>query len=167
MITPPEAGLVQVRIEVPRGGFVKWGADGGVDFVSPLPCPFNYGSLPGPLADDGDPPDAVLLGPRRARGSVVRGRVVGRALFLDQGRRDDKLLCVPEGRDGGLSHAERLQLVAFFALYARVKALAGRLGGARGRSSGQTRFEGLDDGCAAGGGGGRSRARESRGAGAR
>lgn len=140
MITPPEAGLVQVRIEVPRGGFVKWGADGGVDFVSPLPCPFNYGSLPGPLADDGDPPDAVLLGPRLAGGRVVAARVVGRVRFLDQGQRDDKLLCVSLGRDGGLSRAERLQVVAFFALYGRVKALARRLRG----QPGPTCFQGIE-----------------------
>jgi inorganic pyrophosphatase len=140
IVSTPGPEVVQVRIEVPRGGLVKWGSDGRIDFVSPLPCPFNYGSLPGPPADDGDPPDAVLLGPRLGRGRVAEARVVGRVRFLDQGQRDDKLLCVPLGRDRGLSRAERLQAVAFFALYARIKALAGRL---RGRG-GPTRFQGIE-----------------------
>jgi hypothetical protein len=39
---PPE---VEVLIEIPRGSFVKRGSTGHVDFVSPLPCPFNYGSV--------------------------------------------------------------------------------------------------------------------------
>lgn len=138
--SPVLSELVSVQVEVPRGGLIKWGADGGIDFVSPLPCPFNYGSLPGGLADDGDPPDALVLGPRRPRGSRARARVVGRVRFVDEGQRDDKLVCVPEGRDRGLTAAERWQVVAFFSLYARVKALAARL---RGRS-GPTRFEGLD-----------------------
>ena len=40
---PPE---VEVVIEIPRGSFLKRGSTGHVDFVSPLPCPFNYGSVP-------------------------------------------------------------------------------------------------------------------------
>ena len=40
---PPE---VEVVIEVPRGSFLKRGSTGHIDFISPLPCPFNYGSVP-------------------------------------------------------------------------------------------------------------------------
>jgi inorganic pyrophosphatase len=40
---PPE---VEVVIEVPRGSFLKRGASGRIDFVSPLPRPFNYGAVP-------------------------------------------------------------------------------------------------------------------------
>ena len=40
---PPE---LEVVIEDPRGSFLKRGSTGQVDFVSPLPCPFNYGSVP-------------------------------------------------------------------------------------------------------------------------
>ena len=47
---------------------MKWGADGTVDFVSPLPSPFNYGSVPDTLSEDGDPLDALLVGPRRPAG---------------------------------------------------------------------------------------------------
>ena len=54
---------VEVIIEVPRGGFIKRHPDGAVDFVSPVPCPFNYGSVEGSEAADGDPQDALVLGP--------------------------------------------------------------------------------------------------------
>ena len=45
---------VDVVIEVARGGFVKRGSSGRVDFISPWPCPFNYGSVPTLLGLDGD-----------------------------------------------------------------------------------------------------------------
>jgi hypothetical protein len=48
-----------VVIDVPRGSFIKRDDDGAVDFVSPIPCPFNYGHVPGSLAEDGDAVDAV------------------------------------------------------------------------------------------------------------
>lgn len=37
---------LDVIIEVPRFSFLKRGPGGHVDFVSPLPCPFNYGAVP-------------------------------------------------------------------------------------------------------------------------
>jgi len=43
---PSEPPDVEVVIEVPRGSFLKRGSSGHIDFVSPLPCPFNYGAVP-------------------------------------------------------------------------------------------------------------------------
>jgi inorganic pyrophosphatase len=54
-----------VVIEVPRGSFLKRGSTGHVDFISPLPCPFNYGSVPIYLGLEGDLLDALVLGKRR------------------------------------------------------------------------------------------------------
>jgi inorganic pyrophosphatase len=42
----PRVPELDVVIEIPRGSFLKRGSTGRVDFVSPLPCPFNYGSVP-------------------------------------------------------------------------------------------------------------------------
>ena len=67
---------VEVVIEVPRGSFLKRGSSGSIDFVSPLPCPFNYGSVETLIGLEGDLLDAIVLGPRLALGS----RVIGRAL---------------------------------------------------------------------------------------
>jgi inorganic pyrophosphatase len=108
---------VAVQIEVPRGGVVKRRADGSVDFVSPLPCPFNYGCVPHRIGGDGDPLDALVLGPRLAAGSVVQTRVFAVVHFLDAGQVDDKLVC------GEIepSAAERDAILAFFRWYARAK----------------------------------------------
>ena len=40
-------------VEVPRGSFLKRGSTGKVDFISPVPCPFNYGSVPQYLGREG------------------------------------------------------------------------------------------------------------------
>ncbi|MGZ5027747.1 MAG: inorganic diphosphatase, partial [Methylobacter sp.] len=54
---------VEVIIEIPRGSFMKRGSSGELDFISPLPCPFNYGSVPAFIGLDSDLLDAVVLGP--------------------------------------------------------------------------------------------------------
>jgi inorganic pyrophosphatase len=123
-------------IEVPRGGHVKRAPGGQVEFVSPWPCPFNYGSVEGVLGTDGDPQDVVVLGPPLAVGGRTEGAVLGRALFLDRGLVDDKWICAA----GPLAQADRQQIEAFFSRYARVKAGLGAIRGRRGT----TRFEGLE-----------------------
>ncbi len=127
---------VTVRIEVPRGGFVKPAADGSVDFRSPLPTPFNYGCVPDRTGGDGDPLDAVVLGPRLAAGSVRTLRAHAVVRFRDAGAVDDKLVCgeQPPGT------VERLGLRVFFHGYAVAKRLLNRW---RGRA-GETRFLGLE-----------------------
>jgi len=67
----PELDIV---IEVPRGSFLKRGSTGHVDFISPLPCPFNYGSVPAYVGLEGDLLDALVLGPRLRLGTRVRAR---------------------------------------------------------------------------------------------
>ena len=129
---------VEVVIEVPLGGFIKRQDDGSVDFVSPAPCPFNYGSVPDTLSGDGDRLDALVLGRRLARGARVRTRVVGRVRFTDAGRDDPKLICA----ERPLSRIDRLRIVAFFVVYARAKALLNRLRG----KTGPTRYGGIDEG---------------------
>jgi len=130
------SGPVEAIIEVPRGGFVKRDLHSGiVDFVSPLPCPFNYGHVPGLQGEDGDPVDVVVLGPRRAVGSRVRLPVVAVVRFLDHDRRDDKWILA----DRQLAALTRIRLTAFFAFYARARRALDRL---RGRP-GEVRFEGI------------------------
>lgn len=121
-----------VVIEVSRGGFVKWGADGGVDFLSPVPCPFNYGSLRGLRGADGDPLDALVLGPTLRRGRTLSCAVVGRVRFVDDGVVDDKWICLAPGRDRPPSPAELAAIRAFFSFYAVVKAARHRIRGRRG-----------------------------------
>jgi len=134
---PPGPPVVDVRIETPRGSFVKARPGGGRDFVSPFPCPFNYGSVPGTRAPDGEEVDALVLGPRLAAGARCRRTVLGVVAFVDAGRRDDKLVC---GRGDELESARtRAAIRAFFTLYALCK----RVGALLRRAPRPTRFEGL------------------------
>jgi inorganic pyrophosphatase len=128
MTEPPpfEARTIEVVIEVARGSFVRRDAAGRIEFLSPLPCPFNYGCVPSVPAADGDALDAVLLGPRLAAGQ--RRQVAARALvqFIDEGQEDHKLICAATPLS---AHDKRLVL-AFFRFYALSKRLMNR---ARGR----------------------------------
>lgn len=115
---PP--ATLRVRIEVPRGAFVKPGHDGrGVDLVSPLPSPFNYGSVPGTHGPDGDPWDAVVLGPRLARGTEVELPVRGRVWFRDGGVDDPKWVV----GERPLRTRDKILLVGFFGAYGGLKML--------------------------------------------
>ena len=68
---------VLVEVEIPRGGHLKRSRDGRIEAISPLPAPFNYGSVVGVEAEDGDLLDAVVLGRRRPVGWRGELRVIG------------------------------------------------------------------------------------------
>ena len=112
-------------VEVPRGGFIKRDARGGIDLVSPLPCPFNYGSVPGQQGADGDGVDVVILGPARPAGATGQAPVRAVVRFIDQGLDDDKWVCSL----APLHPAEAAGLVAFFRAYGLAKAAAALLRG--------------------------------------
>lgn len=115
----PEPPEVEVVIEVPRGSFLKRGSTGRIDFVSPLPCPFNYGSVPNYLGLEGDLLDALVLGPRLPYGTRIRVRAWGAVTLTDRGMSDDKLVCAARPPTPG----ERRRVLRFFHFYARCKAL--------------------------------------------
>ena len=110
---------VEVVIEIPRGSFLKRGSTGHVDFVSPLPCPFNYGSVPSHLGLEGDLLDAVVLGPRLSLGTRIRVKAWGAVVLTDRGMTDDKLIC----SDGPLDPSTRRQVLRFFHFYAKCKGI--------------------------------------------
>jgi len=110
---------VDVVIEIPRGSFLKRGSTGHVDFISPLPCPFNYGSVPSYLGREGDLLDALVLGPRLPLGTQLRVRAWGAVILTDRGMTDDKLIC----SDRPVNAAERRRVLRFFHFYANCKGL--------------------------------------------
>jgi inorganic pyrophosphatase len=114
-----ETPEMEVVIEVPRGSFLKRGSTGRVDFISPLPCPFNYGSVPAYVGLEGDLLDALVLGPRLEFGSRTRVKARGAVILTDRGMTDDKLVC----SDLPLDAAERGRVFRFFHFYARCKGL--------------------------------------------
>ncbi len=115
---------VEVEIDSPRWSFIKRTDEGLPALISPLPCPFNYGHLPGTTAADGDAIDAIVLGRRRGRGRTGRLAVLGLVDFVDQGVLDTKLVLGPKTehrrRDGAA-------LATFFFAYERYKRLSATL----------------------------------------
>ena len=110
---------VEVVIEIPRGSFLKRGSTGHVDFISPLPCPFNYGAVPTLVGLEGDLLDAVVLGRRLAVGTQLRVRAWGAIAQMDRGMVDHKLICSVEP----LTASERRDVLRFFRFYAQAKGL--------------------------------------------
>ena len=117
--TPSGPPVVEVVIEVPRGSFLKRGSTGSVDFISPLPCPFNYGSVPNYVGLEGDLLDAVVLGPRLPYGTRIRVKAWGAVTMTDRGMTDDKLIC----SDHSPGLPQRRRVIQFFHFYARCKGL--------------------------------------------
>ena len=119
----PIPQTVQVRIEVTRGSRIKRSAAGGIDFISPLPCPWNYGSAVDHLGEDGEPVDVVVMGPAIERGSTRTVVLQGHIPFTDLGAIDDKWIAHTEP----LTVAQIEQVESFFRRYAQAKRLAARL----------------------------------------
>lgn len=122
---------VEVVIEVPRGSFLKRDAAGRVRFVSPLPCPYNFGAVPSMLGLEGDLLDALVLGPRLALGTRLRVRAWAAITLSDRGLVDDKLICSvqPPGAD------EIDRVLRFFRFYAGCKGVLNRVRRRRGRNA--------------------------------
>lgn len=99
------AGRIQVLVEIPKGGKVKYELDKGsgllrVDRIlySSVIYPANYGFVPRTLGDDDDPLDALVLGSEPVQPlSILEARIIGLMKMTDDGRGDDKLLCVHAG----------------------------------------------------------------------
>ncbi len=108
---------VDIVIEVPKGSFLKRGSSGHIDFVSPLPCPYNYGAVPTHLGLEGDLLDALVLGPRLRLGTRLRMRAWGAVTLTDRGLSDDKLICSAEAP----SARQIERVLRFFRFYARCK----------------------------------------------
>ncbi len=124
------APQVDVTVEIPRWSFLKQDASGRVDYVSPVPCPFNYGSVDGLTGLDGDPLDAVVLGRRLRRGTRLRIQAVGAVRMTDRGICDDKLICSHKP----IGPFRRAQILLFFRFYAKCKGLLNRCRGHSGHN---------------------------------
>jgi inorganic pyrophosphatase len=117
-----------VIVEIPKGTRKKMELDigrGRFELDRTLPKAFrypeNYGLLPRSFYHDGDPLDVLLLGSRKATGSVVRSRVVGVLYLEDEKGLDSKLIAVPASssirRLKDLPAATRTRLTTFFNTY--------------------------------------------------
>lgn len=126
-----EDSLLEVIIEIPRGSFLKRGSTRELDYISPIPCPFNYGSIPAFIGLDGDLLDAVVLGPRLPVGTAVNVHAWGAIGMIDQGLYDDKLIC----SFSPIPPWKQQLILLFFMVYAKAKSLINFIRGHKGRNS--------------------------------
>jgi len=94
---------VYVIVEVPKESNSKYEMDEKTgaffvdrDLFTSMVYPGDYGSIPQTLAEDGDATDAlVIVSHPHAVGSVIRVRPIALLRMVDEGGKDDKVLCVP------------------------------------------------------------------------
>lgn len=93
---------IEVVVEIPKGTRNKYEADASGQIwldrtlFTATQYPEDYGYVPGTLAADGDPLDAmVLLQEPTFPGCHIKARPVGMFLMRDEEGVDAKLLCVP------------------------------------------------------------------------
>lgn len=129
--TPPfnADGTVNAYIEIPRGERRKFefditANDRVVDRVLPQSLggyPVNYGYVPQTVSYDGDPFDALVLGPPLRGGSIVPGVIVGLMHMEDEKGVDSKVVLSPIDRSGRPIHRiepdDRRRVGRFFRRY--------------------------------------------------
>ena len=115
-------GTVNAYVEIPRGEVRKFEFDmranaRAIDRVMPPEIggyPVNYGFVPQTVSYDGDPFDALVLGPPLEGGALMRGTIVGVMFMEDEKGLDSKVVKV----SGWGSAAEGLAFIttthAFF-----------------------------------------------------
>lgn len=89
-------------VEIPKGSKVKYELDKETGLLrvdrilhSSVIYPANYGFIPRTLGEDGDPLDILALMQEPVHPlSIVRLRPIGLMEMVDQGERDDKVVCV-------------------------------------------------------------------------
>jgi inorganic pyrophosphatase len=122
-------GTVNAYIEIARDDRRKWEFDmranrRTIDRVMPSAIggyPVNYGFVPQTISYDGDPFDALVLGPPLRGGQVIRGVVVGLMLMEDEKGVDSKVVLSPEGELGqprhSMTEADERRIGDFFRTY--------------------------------------------------
>ncbi len=125
---------VNAYIEIPRGERRKFEFNmranaRAVDRVMPADIggyPVNYGFVPQTVSYDGDPFDALVLGPALPGGRVVQRVIVGLMIMEDETGADSKVVLSPVRADGRpryqLTAAEQERIAEYFRRYKRHEA---------------------------------------------
>ena len=106
-------GTVNAYVEIARGDRRKWefriGANArAIDRMIPADIggyPVNYGFVPQTVSYDGDPFDALVLGPPLPDGRLVRGVIVGVMFMEDEKGLDSKVVLSRTDANGRPLHA--------------------------------------------------------------
>jgi inorganic pyrophosphatase len=122
-------GTVNAYIEISRGDRRKWELDmaanaRAIDRTIPESVggyPVNYGFVPQTVSYDGDPFDALVLGPAIAGGETVRGVVTGLMYMEDEKGLDSKVVLSTIDRSGrpiyALTTSDQQRMAAYFGRY--------------------------------------------------
>ena len=97
---------INVFIEIPQGGNIKNELDkeSGVVFVdrflhTAFTYPFNYGFVPGTMAEDGDPVDVLVISSASVfPGTVIPAMPIGMLEMEDEAGIDTKVIAVPSAK---------------------------------------------------------------------
>jgi inorganic pyrophosphatase len=142
---------VTVMIEIPKGSRNKYEYDKGRGAIrfdrmlfSPVHYPSDYGFIPGTLAQDGDPLDAlVLVWEPTFPGCIIEGKAVGVFNMTDEKGMDEKILCTPL-HDPMWNHVKSLadvpphllkEIEHFFAIYKDLEGKKTTVGGWEGEEA--------------------------------
>jgi inorganic pyrophosphatase len=124
-------GTVNAYVEISRGDVRKWEFDmranaRALDRVMPPDVggyPVNYGFVPQTVSYDGDPFDALVLGPPLTGGQIVRGAIVGVMFMDDEKGHDAKVVLSTVDPSGRPTHAltagDQQRIGEFFRQYKR------------------------------------------------
>ena len=129
--TPPLAddGRVTAYVEIARGDRRKWefamrANARAIDRVMPATLggyPVNYGFVPQTVSYDGDPFDALVLGPPLPGGTIVQGVIVGLMYMEDEKGLDAKVVLSPADAEGQpryqLTDGDREEIGEYFRTY--------------------------------------------------
>ena len=104
-VGPKAPQLINAVIEIPLQSSSKYEYDKELEvfrldrnLYSPVHYPGDYGFIPSTLGDDGDPLDVlVLVDVPSFPGCVMEVRPIGALEMTDQGKGDEKILCVGAG----------------------------------------------------------------------
>lgn len=131
--------VVRMIVEIPKNSSNKYEYDRELGvfrldrtLYSPVHYPGDYGFIPGTLASDGDPMDALVLVEEPSfTGCMIEVRPIGVLNMIDQDQNDQKILAVPNRNprydqvhtlDQIFAHVHR-EIEHFFTIY---KELEGR-----------------------------------------
>ncbi len=105
VVTPGDVagGEINTVIEIPQGSSLKieWNRELAcfeLDRVEPeiFAKPCSYGFIPATLDEDGDELDTLVVSHEPLpTGLLLKARVVGILIFIDDGEADHKVVCVP------------------------------------------------------------------------
>ena len=136
--------IINVIVEIPKGSMNKYEYDKKHNLIkldrvlfSPFHYPGDYGLVPQTLSEDGDPLDAMVLVTNPTYpGILIEARPIGLLQMKDDGKIDDKIICVSTN-DPRYLHAADITDIEDH--YFRNRALFPSLQGPGGQESRDTR----------------------------